>query len=96
MLFFVLFAFGVGFAVPVQDLPDTAYDESEGEPFELTPQLPHCMLLCEESVIDMVVGTVRSPVLDAPEPVPKCDRQTGAFGSTCSRLALALLCSLIC
>jgi hypothetical protein len=36
---FVLLAFGVCLAVPAEDLPETAYDESEGLPYEPTPLL---------------------------------------------------------
>jgi hypothetical protein len=33
------FALSVSFAVPAEDLPETAYDESESLPYEMTPQL---------------------------------------------------------
>jgi len=33
----VLLGFGVSLAVPAEDVPETAYDESESLPFESTP-----------------------------------------------------------
>jgi hypothetical protein len=33
----VLLAFGVSLAVPAEDVPETAYDESEALPYEETP-----------------------------------------------------------
>jgi hypothetical protein len=33
----VLLGFGVSLAVPAEDVPETAYDESEGLPYEDTP-----------------------------------------------------------
>jgi hypothetical protein len=33
----VLLGFGVSLAVPAEDVPETAYDESEGLPYEGTP-----------------------------------------------------------
>jgi len=37
LIFFVLLGFGVSLAVPVEDAPDTAYDESELLPYEGVP-----------------------------------------------------------
>ena len=37
LIFFVLLGFGVSLAVPAEDVPETAYDESEGLPYEGTP-----------------------------------------------------------
>ncbi len=33
----VLLAFGMSLAVPAEDVPETPYDESEGQPYESTP-----------------------------------------------------------
>jgi len=33
------FALSLSFAVPAEDLPETAYDESESLPYEMTPPL---------------------------------------------------------
>ena len=37
LLFFVLLVLGLSLAVPVEDLPETAYDESEAQPYEGSP-----------------------------------------------------------
>ena len=38
LVFFAAFALSVSFAVPVEDVPDTSYDESEVLPYESTPR----------------------------------------------------------
>ena len=37
LVLFVLLAFGLSLAVPAEDVPETAYDESESLPCESTP-----------------------------------------------------------
>ena len=37
LILFVLLGFGVSLAVPAEDVPETAYDESEALPYEGTP-----------------------------------------------------------
>ena len=37
LILFVLLACGVSLAVPAEDVPETAYDELEGLPYEGTP-----------------------------------------------------------
>jgi hypothetical protein len=37
LVLFVLLGFGVSLAVPAEDVPETAYDESEALPYEGTP-----------------------------------------------------------
>jgi hypothetical protein len=37
LVLFLLLAFGVSVAVPAEDVPETAYDESESLPCEVTP-----------------------------------------------------------
>ena len=37
LILFVLLAFGASLAVPAEDLPGTAYDESEEVPYECVP-----------------------------------------------------------
>jgi len=40
LVLFVLLAFGVSLALPAEDVPETAYDESEVLPYECTPLFP--------------------------------------------------------
>ena len=39
LVLFATFALSVSFAAPAEDLPETAYDESESLPYEMTPPL---------------------------------------------------------
>ena len=41
----VLLAFGMSFAISIEDLPETSYDESEPAPYETTPQVSTLMLM---------------------------------------------------
>jgi hypothetical protein len=41
----VLLAFGLSFAISMEDLPETSYDESEPAPYEATPQISTFMLM---------------------------------------------------
>ncbi len=38
LILFVILGFGLSLAVPAEDVPETAYDESEGVPYEGTPR----------------------------------------------------------
>jgi len=49
------FAFGLFFAIPAQDVPETAYDESETAPYENTPSLP------SEVEAESILVALRSP-----------------------------------
>ena len=40
-----LLPFGLSFAIPVEDLPETRYDESEPVPSETTPQISTIILM---------------------------------------------------
>jgi hypothetical protein len=55
---FVLLAFGVSLAVPAEDVPETAYDESEALPFEGTPLLS---TIAPETVTAAVVTCASPP-----------------------------------
>lgn len=41
----MLLAFGLSVAIPMEDLPDTSYDESEPAPYEADPQISTLMLM---------------------------------------------------
>ena len=40
----VLLTFGLSFAIPADNLPETSYDESEPAPYETTPHISTLML----------------------------------------------------
>jgi|SRR5580692_8354624 hypothetical protein len=41
----VLLAFGLSVAIPMEDLPETSYDESEPAPYEVARQIPALKLM---------------------------------------------------
>jgi hypothetical protein len=58
LVLFVLLAFGVSLAVPAEDVPETAYDESEALPFEGTPRFS---TIVPETVTAAVVTCASPP-----------------------------------
>ena len=96
LVFFVLLVFGVSLAVPAEDLPETAYDESEGLPYASTPLFSDVISQAAapkaqdvRSAVDVGSGAL-SPFTST--------RLNGkdATGSPNVRGALALLCILRC
>jgi hypothetical protein len=66
LILFVLLGFGASLAVPTEDLPETAYDESESLPYETTP--PLCGDLVRESALTLqVVPVVPSSLFSTPK-----------------------------
>ena len=96
LLFFVLLVFGLSLAVPAEDLPETAYDESEGLPYASTPLF--------SDVISQAAAPKAQDVRSAVELGSRSlspftsTRLNGkdATGSSNVRGALALLCTLRC
>jgi hypothetical protein len=43
LIFFVLLVLGLSPVVPAEDLPNTAYDESETQPYESSPSISNLM-----------------------------------------------------
>ena len=95
LIIFVLLAFGVSLAVPAEDVPETAYDESEALPFEGVPlfSIP----------LQQVAARTQVPVssghlkLITPSPfTPAHVRDTSADRSVDQRALSALLCNLRC
>lgn len=96
LILFALLGFGVSLAVPPEDLPETAYDESEALPYEGTPlfsiavsQVAVWTTLAVSSSLHRRLG---APSLAAPARV----RDTDANRLTDARISLALLCTLLC
>ena len=92
---FVLLAFGVSLAVPAEDVPETAYDESEALPFEGVPlfsiPLPQ---VAARTQVPVSSGHLK---LITPSPfTPAHVRDTSADRSVDQRALLALLCNLRC
>jgi len=66
LVLLVALGIGVCFVVPARDLPDTAYDESESLPYEMTPSF--CGGLVQESApTHQVVLIVPSDLFSTPK-----------------------------
>ena len=66
LVLFATFALSVSFAAPAEDLPETAYDESESLPYEMT--LPFSGDVVQESApIFQVVPIVPSSLFSTPK-----------------------------
>jgi len=92
----VLLGFGVSLAVPAEDVPETAYDESEGLPYEGTPLFSIVAPLAAARTTQAVPSSLH-PRLGAPCLFTRARvRDTDAHRSTDLRTSLALLCTLLC
>ena len=95
LILFVLLFFGLSLAVPAEDLAETAYDESETSPYEITPLFSNLMSQAAAStgavgsVVCLRSGTPLRGVLTR-----ITDRDS--HRSAKSRVAQALLCTLLC
>ena len=92
----VLVGFGVSLAVPAEDVPETAYDESEGLPYEGTPLFSIVVPLVAARTTQAVPSSLH-PRLGAPSLFALARvRDTNANRATDTRISLALLCTLLC
>jgi hypothetical protein len=96
LVLLLLLGFGMSLAVPAQDLPDTAYDESETVPYESTPLFSIVLPLAAARTPQAVPKSLHSK-LGAPSPFPSTSvGDTDANRATDTRISLALLCTLLC
>jgi hypothetical protein len=92
----VLLGFGVSLAVPAEDVPETAYNESEGLPYEGAPLFSGVVSLVAARTTQAVSNSLDRR-LDAPSLfAPARVRDTDANRATDTRISLALLCTLLC
>jgi len=96
VLFFVLLAFGLSFTIPAQDLPETAYDESEADPYEPAPLISHSTPVTAGSPKQPAPSPSRSQSPNLFAPAVRRISLTEAPPPVGSRVGLALLCSLLC
>jgi hypothetical protein len=95
LIIFVLLAFGMSLAVPAEDVPETAYDESEGLPYEGAPLFSIVVPLVAARTAQAVLISLHK--LGAPSPFPLAHfSDTDANRSADTRISLALFCTLIC
>jgi hypothetical protein len=96
LVFCVLLGFGVCLAVPAEDVPETAYDESEGLPYEGTPLFSIVVPLVAARTTQAVPSSSH-PRLGAPSLFAAARvRDIDANRATDTRISLALLCILLC
>jgi len=96
LVLFVLLTFGVSLAVPAEDVPETAYDESEALPYEGTPVFSSVVPLGAARTTQAVPSSLH-PRLGAPSLfAPALVRDTDANRAADTRVSLALLCTLLC
>jgi hypothetical protein len=92
----VLLGFGVSLAVPAEDVPETAYDESEGLPYEGTPLFSVVVPLVAARTTQSQLSSLRTKP-EAPSAfTPARVRYADANRATDTRISLALLCTLLC
>ena len=96
LIFFVLLALGLFVAVPAEDLPETAYDESEGVPYESTPLISEVMPLAAGLVTQAAPNALRLQLTNPPEATARRIDGADAHRFAEARVALALLCTLLC
>lgn len=95
LILIVLFVFGFSLAVPAEDLPETAYDESEAYPYESTPLTLE--LVSEAAASSAWIGVTLDHHFKA-QPPQNPTRAPGkeAHLLPAGRTALSFLCTLLC
>ena len=93
----VLLGFGVSLAVSAEDVLETAYDESEGLPYEGTPLFSIVVSPAAAPTVDQAPLSSLHPKHGAPSLfAPARFRNTDAHQPADARISLALLCTLLC
>ena len=96
LILFVLLGFGLSLAVPAEDVPETAYDESEALPYESTPPVSILVPMGAARTIQVVPSSLHLKLV-APFPFSSARaRDTDANRSANARVSVALLCILLC
>ena len=96
LVLLVVLGFGLYLAIPAEDVPETAYDESEAVPYESTPLFSIVMPLAPARMTQAVPNSLH-PKLGAPSPLTLAHvRDTDANRPVGARISLALLCTLLC
>lgn len=94
LIFIMLLALGLFVAVPVPDVPETAYDESQGVPYEATPPIVEDIPPVAASAVRVTQGARRIS-LTTPALATRSVNGT-AHCYAAGRADLALLCTLLC
>ena len=96
LLLFVLLFLGLSWAVPAEDVAETAYDESESLPYESTPLISNVM---PQAAASATQAAPSAPRRQRTTPFPGAamrNSRTDAHRFAEARVTLALLCTLLC
>lgn len=92
----ILLGFAVSLAVPAEDVPETAYDESEALPYEGTPLLSILVPLVAARITHAVPSSLHPNFGVPPTYAAARVRGSDANRPADARISLALLCTLLC
>ncbi len=96
LLFFVLLVLGLSLIALTEDLPETAYDESEPLPYDSDPSISNLMPQ-EAASATQAERVARCRQLAAPfRDTARRINVTAVHHPAEARVALALLCTLLC
>jgi hypothetical protein len=89
LVLLVALVLSVSFAVPAEDVPETAYDESESLPFESTPEVSIAMpeAVAEAPVVRPRDYRLRPAFLRRPG-AQQVDREAGRVYPVCDSLSI--------
>jgi len=96
LILFVLLSFGVSLAIPAEDMPETAYDESEALPYEGTPLFSSVVPLRAARTTQEVPSSLHPRLGARSLFAPARLRDANANRAKNTRISLALLCTLLC
>ena len=96
LVLFMLLVFGLFVTFPAEDAPETAYDESEALPYESTPLISDVMPEAGASATQATRSDMRRQLSTTLPVAGTRINGTDAQRSNQARVALALLCTLLC
>jgi hypothetical protein len=96
LILFVLLVLSLSFAVPAEDALETNYDESETQPYEAIPLLCLASPLAASGMTQAVLNGARFRSDTPVRPAVATSRDMGQHPTAEARIALALLCTLLC
>ena len=97
-VFLVVLVVGFSPAVPAEDLPNTAYDESETQPYESSPLVSNLMVQTASATQAALSETLAVPRLQRSTPFLLSAKSLTAAGAHCftgARDLLAQVCTLL-
>jgi hypothetical protein len=96
LILFVLLVFGLTLAVPAEDVLETTYDESETQPYEAIPLLSIASPLTASGMTQAVLNDARLRSDTPFRSAVTTSNDMGQHPTAEARIALAMLCTLLC